>query len=277
MLRSFARCRYQALVLQQAMTLCVGLRGQLSDQLREVGFCRQRLSELLGLLSDAKTGPNMARVPSKVGRSLIPPGCKNLDDAVRQVEKGIGPDDLLALDEKIQPVVRRQSRALVQVCMGASQAVRALMPLMQHEAESFLGARLANADVVQMYLGQHVKDGEVNMDKLHDDLRGLFVGAVPDLTGVASKHEMCMLALPPGPAEEQFRTVVEEALPDHDLVAIPSADEIVFYREQSQVPLATLKQLGPQAQESYRQMMSIENFTPHTRIDVEDWRAVGGG
>jgi eukaryotic-like serine/threonine-protein kinase len=276
LLRSYARCRYQALILQQVMTVCVGLRGQLTDQLREIGFCRTRLGELLGLLADPKNVFGPDRLPSKVGRSLIPPGCKTLDEAVQQIEKGISPDDLLALDQRIQPVLKRQFRALVQVCLGSSQALHTLKPLILHEAESFLDARLANADVVQMYLGQYVKGGEVNLDKLHEDLRGLFIAAAPDLTGMASKSEISVLALPPGPAEEQFRNVVEEALPEHDLVAIPSFDEIILYREQSQVPLATLKQVGAQAQDSYRQMLSVENFTPHARIDVEDWRPLGG-
>jgi hypothetical protein len=273
-MRSYARCRYQALVLHQVMSLCVGLRGQLSDQVREIGFCRQRLTELHGMLTDPKRAPGTGRLPSRVGTALIPPGCKNLDDAVHQIEKGIGPDDLLALDTRIQQVIRRHFRALVQVCMGSSQGLQTLLPHMQHEAESFLNDRLANADVVQMYLGQHVKNGEVDLDKLHEDLRSLFMSAAPDLTGMATKHEICMLALPACPSEEQFRVVVEEALPDHDLVAIPSADEIVIYREQSQVPLPTLKQIGPLAEESYRQMLSVDNFTPHTRTDIEDWRPI---
>src|SRR5438105_1487307 len=44
LIRQYPKARYHALVLQSINKLYVGLRGQLSDQLREVGFCRQRLS-----------------------------------------------------------------------------------------------------------------------------------------------------------------------------------------------------------------------------------------
>jgi hypothetical protein len=47
-LQLYARSRYQGLLLQQLIAAYVSLRGQLSDQLREINFCRVRLGELLG-------------------------------------------------------------------------------------------------------------------------------------------------------------------------------------------------------------------------------------
>src|SRR5262249_3052706 len=46
LLRSFAKWRYQALVLEHLSAAFIGLRGHLSDELREVNFCRVRLAEL---------------------------------------------------------------------------------------------------------------------------------------------------------------------------------------------------------------------------------------
>src|SRR5262249_35922345 len=47
LLRSYARWRFESLVLQLVIGAYVSLRGQLSDQLREINFCRVRLGELL--------------------------------------------------------------------------------------------------------------------------------------------------------------------------------------------------------------------------------------
>src|SRR5262249_28763883 len=52
LLYAYPKCRYQGLVLQQVSALYVSLRGQLSDQLREVDFCRARLGELLGMFDN---------------------------------------------------------------------------------------------------------------------------------------------------------------------------------------------------------------------------------
>src|SRR5262249_31951490 len=92
LLRSYAKCRYQALVLRQVTALYVSMRGQLSDQIREVGYCRQRLAELLDQLAEdaapksapGKTAgrrPAAEAVPSG-GRCLFPEGCQDLEESV---------------------------------------------------------------------------------------------------------------------------------------------------------------------------------------------------
>lgn len=54
------------------------------------------------------------------------------------------------------------------------------------------------------------------------------------------------------------------------------ADDIIFYREVSCLRLADLEQLGPLGYEAYRQIIMLKNFTPHSRIDINEWRAAGG-
>ena len=48
-----------------------------------------------------------------------------------------------------------------------------------------------------------------------------------------------------------------------------SHDDVIFYRETANLPLAELEQMGPAAQEAYRQMAATEHFTPHIRCDIE--------
>ena len=82
LLRLYPKYRYQSLVLQRVNTLYVSLRGQLSDQLREVDFCRARLGELVTTFEDPREAARRADGPT-AGRCPLPEGCKSLDEAVR--------------------------------------------------------------------------------------------------------------------------------------------------------------------------------------------------
>ena len=77
--------------------------------------------------------------------------------------------------------------------------------------------------------------------------------------------------MPPGPEGEHFRALVGRALPDETLLAAPSTDDIVFYREQSQLSLDALPQLGPAAGEVYQQFLTLEQLSPHSRLDIVTW------
>ena len=43
----------------------------------------------------------------------------------------------------------------------------------------------------------------------------------------------------------------------------------MMYRERLNLALSDLPQLGPLAQDAYRQMSAAEHFTPHCRCDVD--------
>ena len=58
LVRTYTKTRYHSLVLTHLNRLYVSLRGHLSDQIREVGFCRARLGELQTLLpAYSRSGP----------------------------------------------------------------------------------------------------------------------------------------------------------------------------------------------------------------------------
>ena len=57
-----------------------------------------------------------------------------------------------------------------------------------------------------------------------------------------------------------------------ELAKINGQDEILLYREVSDLNLSDLKQFGPLGREAYRQLCQMEHFTPHTRFDVPEWQ-----
>src|SRR5262249_25549842 len=88
--------------------------------------------------------------------------------------------------------------------------------------------------------------------------------------------EICILAAPPGPSGERFRDLARRALPNLELEPSPSSQDIVFYRERSHVSLKALEHLGPLGYEAYRQLNAAEQFSPHSRMDITEWRAAIG-
>jgi hypothetical protein len=136
---------------------------------------------------------------------------------------------------------------------------------MVRPAEAFAGERLADADAAGMFLER--RPGE---DASQREIEGLYEEAEPELTPAraAGAAVLSLLAPPPGAAGERFRELASDALPEVELAPAVSEDDILFCCEISNLKLADLEQLGPAAQDAYRQMSAAENFSPHTRIDV---------
>ncbi len=157
------------------------------------------------------------------------------------------------------------------ICLASQNLLKPLEQMMQQQAEAFAGSRLVGTSVVEMFLTQN--PGE---DQALRDISVGFDEAAPELAGAQAgkETEIRVLALPPGPAAEQFRSLVQRALPGVPLTYTESPDDVVFYREVPQFRLADLKVLGPAGQEAYRQMDKTEAFPPHARTDVTDWNEV---
>jgi hypothetical protein len=281
LVRSYPKYRYQSLVLQQVSGVYLAIRGLLSDQLREVDYCRARLTELHGMFEAANQAEAARRGQAVAGRWLLPEGCESLDDAVRRLEESVTPEHLAELDRRVQELMRKQFRALVQVCMTSSNVLRALLPAMHQEAAAYLGSALESANAAEVYLRQFAleQDGQFVLTvEMKEDLETVFARSSPDLTGTPPDGELCLLAVPPGNAEGPFRQLAREALPEAQWNAVPGGEEIVFYREQSHRSLSAFRQFGPLAREAYQRLSAQAHATPHTRADIPEWRtAVAGG
>jgi hypothetical protein len=266
LIRQYPKARYHALVLHYINRLYVGLRGQLSDQLREVGFCRQRLGELANLLQPASASPE----PAVLGRTLLPAGCPTLDDAVEQLEKELTREDLLTLDQDIQLLIRQQYRALVNVCMGSSAMVRTLAPQILTRARQFLAPRFIGTSVAELLLAPRGQEDRQRTGHAVTELTELYKRAEPK-TALARADAQLELTLVPGdPYGLELQRLVKAELPQLAVVS-DRPDEIVCYREQVHFGPA-LDQLGPTAQEAYRQRLAMDPSSLHTREDLAEWQ-----
>jgi hypothetical protein len=294
LLRSFSKSRYQSLILQRVTSVFVSLRGQLSDQMREVGFCRDRLKDLCRALDS--TPPGLAPATTAGGgaeekqgltRYLFPAKCKNLEEAVAHLQSGVSPPDLDSLDQKMQALIRKHFTALVHVCLASANMLKGLERVMQKEAEGLLAEKLTGFDVVRMYLTQPVGAAPANpaeavcgaIREAQPQFSSLLLGSHP-----TRPAEVCVLAAPAEPpaasGQPRLRDLARQAVAEKQLIIADAqegsaASEILFYREEPCLSLADLKLFSPQGRDAYLQMNKVAHFTPHTRTDIAEWQAAG--
>jgi serine/threonine protein kinase len=267
LLRQYPKWRYQSLVLRHVNSTYSKLRDFLSDKSREIAFCRSRMGELARSFEET---PGEDKTAKKLGSGLymFPAGCRNLTESTERLFPPISQADLDALDSKVQETIRSGFTSLLHVIMtAASNLLKNLEGAMTLDGEAYAATRMPETNVVDMFLSRH-SDSE----KALDQLISAFEEAAPKLVkgDGFSLTELCVLAVPPGAQEGRFREMARRAISDTELLPAPSPDDIVFYREESQMPIGKLDFLGPEITEMYRQALSTEHFPPHCRNDI-DW------
>jgi serine/threonine protein kinase len=288
LLRTFCKSRYQSLILQRVISIFVSLRGQLSDQMREVGFCRNRLTELAKSFGTPtrRMVANLTAKKTGTVRYLFPTGCRTLEDAVTQLLDSISEEHLNDLDERVEVLIRRDFTALVHVCLTAANLLRNMEHAMQKETEMVLEGRLVGTKVTEMYLATQEDGGPVPEAALEDAIARGFDDAAPNMSGLingsrpARSSEIFILAAPADAAADKtkpnLKDAAQNALDGQHVLIVDAGpgtagDEILYYREEVCLSLTDLNLLGPIGREAYRQMNAVDHFTPHARIDITEW------
>jgi serine/threonine protein kinase len=266
LLRGYGMARWQALIRQALSVLYQDLQDNLHNYYRKVGCCRSRIVAFLKHFEDSAAGK--ANVDLGLGQYLLPAGCRTLAEAVEQILASLTGEELEEINLRVQSLIGRAFKGQVHVCTAPADFFKELEEEVLREVAAFAEAPLGRAHAAQMYLAQRGQDAATV-----DELAGAFHEAAPELAGsrLAPEDELNILAVPPGPEGEYFRSLVQQALPDQTLVSAPSTDDIVFYREVQALSLTALPQMGPVAAEVYRQFLAGNQLTPHSRTDITDW------
>jgi hypothetical protein len=256
------------LLLKAVNTAYTTVYGKIADHLRELGYSRGRLGELLRFFEDRKDSlPNLALDPL----ALLPVGCATLPQAVERLAGGLSAEEFVDLDTRMQNLVQLQYRGFTHLCTSQAGSMRSLGTNMLDEAMAFAAPRLQDQDIVAMYLAQH-GEGEESRRLL---LSAYDQAAPPGSSlAAASSTEFAMLGVPPSPHEPAFRLLARKAFQGTQLLPAASADDIVFYREETQLQLEQLEQLGSTAREAYEQALARDVHPPHTRTDVAEWQQI---
>ena len=268
LMRAYPRWRLQVLVLQRVFAAYVSLRGALSDQLREVNYCRERLLEMRRRLAEAPA-ENLSLTDTMLTRALLPDGCRTLAESVEAMRQRFSAEDVNELDRRVQQFITQDFSSLAHLCLGSANRLKELERAMVRMAADFVGGRIGNTQVTDIYMSQYQKD-----DQIREDMVNMFAEAAPKLCSSRQQSsEIAILAVPPNVAGNKLRRLAQQAVPDADLEEADSSDDIVFYRERFQLLLSELEQLGPLGYEAYRQVGMADHFTPHSRTDIAQSRA----
>ncbi len=268
LLRAYPKKRYQALLASQVLTTYRGMVSASPEYLREVTFCRNRLSEAAAYLEQAP-GDAGGASPFGPGRDLFSGGRRGLDEAAADLVARLSPDDLTELDNRVQMQVRTQFRAVITYCLESTGSPAPLADLVREQAERFLGSQSADdsaAAAVFAHLAADPQAAQRAAAEAYDE-------AGPTLAEKAGT-EVGLLAAPATPAGDDFRHIVAQAVPDAELHSADSPDEVVFYRERAGLALTDLPQFGPVAKAAYEASRDGEHV-PHSRGDVA-WKAPPG-
>jgi serine/threonine protein kinase len=266
LLKVFPKWRYQSLVLRRLNFTYTSLRGHLSDQIREAGFLRLRLGELLTGLQRPGAREYSAAPPN--GALLLPPDCTTLDQGITQVLPDLTADDWVALDNQVQELIQQQFRSLKFVCTNSANLLRNLADAMLTKAEAFVTGRLCGTNAADAFFARY-PDAET----ARDGLMQAFDEAVPSPVSpsLSPAEGPSFLSVPIG-SERRFGPLASEVLPQTCLIAHPNQDDLIVYREDNQFTFSDLEQIEAAGEEAYQQMLSVPQFTPHTRIDIRNWR-----
>jgi serine/threonine protein kinase len=276
LMRNYAKWRYQSLVLSQVAAAFVTLRGHLADEMREINFCRVRLTELQRILDEPATATIVLATKARCGRHLFPAGGQELRPAIDQFLAGVGPEALSDLDTRIEAMLRQKFHALVHVCLAESNLLADVHRAMLECTRAFVAERVGEINVANLFLSQH-PDEEKALSTLSDYFEQAALAPLwprNNATGIRPTKsrgtQLCVLAVPAGEEGDRFRTLASAVLPDALMqnVASTTADTIVLYREIANLALSDVELLGPAGQQPYQQMNSTDHFTPHARTDV---------
>jgi hypothetical protein len=270
--RNYPRWRFQSLLLQYLASSFVGMRGHLSDELREVNFCRVRLNELLRLFEEAPEetlSPKQARDQGSIGRMLFVDDCRSLPEAVTHFMDGLTADHLLELDSRMEAMLQGSFTALVNVCLTNQNVLRQVEKNMLETAAAYASELLPAASVAGLFLDQNP-----DPTGAEGELADFYQQAGPELSQGRSPIsgppplELSVLAAPADGDSEQLLAMLKEAMPQAEIQTAASAEDVLIYRERINLPLLGLEHMGALGQDAYTQMTSTDHFTPHTRTDV---------
>ena len=268
-LKAYPLARIESLVLRALARVYASVSTQLSDQLREIRFCRQRLEEMMSRLRQPRTD---VLPPGEL--TLLPAGLDSMERAVRALQESIGAEELRGFDKLLQTHIETEFTALFNVCLSSPNMFGTLQGFVESQARSYLAERFGTFSVADMFFARYP-----DYPAAGGVLRRLYEQALPAVKVPPSVRgeEVAVFAVPPGAEGEPIMRVASHALADTGAVTADTTDEVFVYREFPRLPLTALPQLGPLAEDAYRVALDGPNGSPHCRTDVTAWSDVEVG
>lgn len=257
-LEKLAMARYERVASEELLRAYLSLRGRLSDQSKELSFCRRRLQNVAQQLADACS--QLPQLSAAQGYLYVRGG--NLAEAVEQALAELPPELCHSLDERIQLRLQQEGTSLQRLCTASGDSLAQLHQLIVNEVENCLNAYWPNYDVADLLISQQTPEQIATL------LQQLYYGAEPTIASATSPRSMSVMALPGSPSGLQLADCARTVLPSDTVFLVSDAQEVFVYREWVGIRFEDLPQLDTEARRAYEQACSLEHFTPHCRMDL---------
>jgi hypothetical protein len=270
------------------------LRGRLSDRLRDLTFCRQRLRHMQEALENVVDGPGdeetqveveVSPSPSPLQtaeafweairgsgttRVVLPDGERDMETAARRFVGRLSAEQLSQLDQAFQDQILAVRGGLYKACLATGDLIRHLLRPLLEQAVAVLGTHLPVTDVAD------VEFSTGNEASVIDRMHTYFFGAAPLVgrTGRAAAdpadHHGFVL-IPASDAGKRYGELARQAIPGIHLVNVPGQADLMFCREQGGYNEAEFERILQACRPAYSELARVPTASPHARFDIQDW------
>jgi hypothetical protein len=282
-LEEFGRAKINEQLINATARLYRAIQNGLEDRLRDLQFCRQRLSNLErslesansgsqadshpGLMPPTTNGAALASTTSSGGEQvLLPFGESDLDWAAARFVLNVSAEQWTRLEEVLQSLVLDPLGGLHAICQKPGDMVGQLAGPMIDQTAAYLGNILKISDIAT---GDFVAGGKrANLVAM---IEGCFDRARPLLPG-DRKFESSYLILPATEAGVELAEEIRPVMPSVKVLhAAGQTSDITICREQGHLLPRDLQHLFTHCRDAYRELATAPATSPHARFDILEW------
>ncbi len=282
-LTAFARAKLREQLVSATARLYRNMYNGLEEKVRDLAFCRQRLSHLERILEPGSAGSHSGShpglLPTGTGDAslasaitqggdqvLLPFGESNIEWAAARFVMNVTAQQWTRLEEVLQSLVLAPLGGLYTVCQKAGDLIGKLSDPLIEQTAAYLNQILDVGDIAE---GEFVASGQ--RANLVEMIRKCYERAEP-LVGGNPDDQSGFLIIPTSEAGNELAEEVRPHLPSTKILrALGQTSVIMVCREQRHLSTRDLMKLFAHCREAYRDSASRPATSPHARFDVLEW------
>ena len=291
-LSHFSRSRLQEELAHAAKQALLNMASKLSDQARDLGFCRQRLRHLMENLEfvhggeddDTLMGDSGHQTPeaspdafwevirqSATARVVLPEGETDLERCAQRMLGNIHPDQWRQIELDLSERVLNPRGGLHNACINTADLTKHLALPMLNEAAALLSEHLPTMDVAEILGAEWSAQGSEDPHATQAWMREYLDRATPALFSQTDGGDQSFLLVPASAAGGELAAKAAVIAPDLELVRVPGQGDLMFLREEGKIEARDLDRWLKPARAAYEAIAHSPSVSPHARFDLQDW------
>ncbi len=266
------------------------IQGKLEEQLRDLSFCRQRLSHLdqmlqspadpFALNAGARDVASTSKKPagqtskstqlqsySRMIEIRLPYGESSIENATRRFIQSLLPENTKKLEEVLQAIVLSPLGGLFAICRKNYDLLRQLAGPLIEQTAAYLSDLLSVTDVVQAELSKPGVEAIDLTNRLISSLeyaKPLVGGNLPD--------QKNYVIIPESEAGNRLAQSILDKKLDWQVIRTPgNSTDLTLCREQGYLRFGDLHEMLQHCRQAYDSMCQTPIGSPHNRFDISEW------